>query len=941
MTADRPHDTPAGEGAASSDSPAPQGDAGHRAGDSLLETIARRTGVSPKITLHDGGDDDPTPIVDPRVREFQEQLRGSDRGKYQVLGEIARGGMGVVLRGHDNELGRDVAMKVVHGELAERGEVIERFVEEAQIGGQLQHPGIVPVYELGLMGDQRPYFTMKLIKGRTLAKMLARRKSPEEDRVRFLTIFEAVCQTMAYAHSKGVIHRDLKPANVMVGGFGEVQVVDWGLSKVLGGGGVADERAANQVHTIIATVRSGPGSDSLAGNVLGTPAYMAPEQARGEVEQLDERTDVFALGAILCELLTGAPPYGTDDPSVLQRAARADLTDARARIEASTAPADLKELCLACLTPAKQARPSGAEELAQGIHAHITRLETAAHEAQLAAAEGRLQAERSRRRFQVTLVAALALIGAGSGWWWLGEQRRERELELTSTFAGIEAEVMQRSREGAFEQAVDTARGGRRLVEAGEGGLELRRRAERLVLEAEEWLRKEEERAAEQARERRLFDFLTDVGMRQVVTGVAVTNEELDRRYTEAFRDFGLDLEAEDLGRRLTAVRDTDLGVRLASGFDAWARLLRRTDSAEPERIELLNGIGLDLDSDPLRTTVRLALVEHDRTRLIELAEELDVTRTAPETIVLLATSLADFFQFEEARELLVQGADQYPTSFVLNYEAGRALYRADRRSQFPDAHGKAIVYLRAALAIRPDLAGLHMLLGDVYRHRGDEVGAYLWGRKAYAMAPDHGWNLTVLAMDAVHLGLFEEAHDWFRRALAEYSSDSFATTMLSFCDWRMGNMSTENFLARSREHAEAGRDGGRISQAFAYLYELNQPQQALEVLEPLLPQGMPDDLYWLALARARAALGDGAGTLDALERGSRNFSLQQAPQVVQILLLIATTNRLRGDDASANLLARIARMLFTELTVGAENLWSQTATTDVFALDEKLATGR
>ena len=155
---------------------------------------------------------------------------------------------------------------------------------------------------------------MKLVKGRTLAALLAERPGPETDLPRFLSIFEQVCQTVAYAHARRVIHRDLKPANVMVGSFGEVQVMDWGLAKVLPEGGIADEaRAAGQwQETVIMTVRSGPagsGGESQAGSVLGTPAYMAPEQARGEIERVDERADVFGLGAILCEILTGRPPF--------------------------------------------------------------------------------------------------------------------------------------------------------------------------------------------------------------------------------------------------------------------------------------------------------------------------------------------------------------------------------------------------------------------------------------------------------------------------------------------------------------------------------------------------------------------------------------------------------------------------------------------------------
>ena len=173
------------------------------------------------------------PEPDETARTIESALPDRERRKYRLHSELARGGMGVVLRGHDRELGRDVAIKVLDPDLAEREEVRQRFVEEAQIGGQLQHPGIVPVYELGLMADERPWFAMKLVKGRTLAELLAERASTDAERGKLLSIFEDVCQTVAYAHSKSVIHRDLKPANVMVGAFGEVQVVDWGLAKVL------------------------------------------------------------------------------------------------------------------------------------------------------------------------------------------------------------------------------------------------------------------------------------------------------------------------------------------------------------------------------------------------------------------------------------------------------------------------------------------------------------------------------------------------------------------------------------------------------------------------------------------------------------------------------------------------------------------------------------
>src|SRR5262249_41776795 len=219
---------------------------------------------------------------------------GGQVGRYRVLGELGHGGMGTVLKGRDTDLGRDIAIKVLLETHQGRPALLGRFVEEAQIGGQLQHPGIVPVYELGTF-EQRPYFTMKLVKGQTLAKLLAEREAPGQDRPRFLKVFEQVCQAVGYAHSKGVIHRDLKPSNIMGGAFGEVKIMDWGLAKVLQKEKTTHtERPPQPVEaSVIRTQRSSDcsegstGSETQSGSVLGTPAYMPPEQAMGEVDRLD------------------------------------------------------------------------------------------------------------------------------------------------------------------------------------------------------------------------------------------------------------------------------------------------------------------------------------------------------------------------------------------------------------------------------------------------------------------------------------------------------------------------------------------------------------------------------------------------------------------------------------------------------------------------------
>jgi serine/threonine protein kinase len=219
-------------------------------------------------------------------------LPGAPPG-YELLPEIGRGGMGVVYRGRDTALSRDVAVKVLQDQYARTSLAARRFVDEAKITGQLQHPGIPPVHEVGVLPNGRPFLVMKLVKGRTLADIITEGR---ECRGSLVAAFEQVCQAVAYAHNHGVVHRDLKPANVMVGAFGEVQVMDWGLAKF------RSEKWAESAEATIASTFHDPRTEAdedlhtRAGSFLGTPAYMSPEQAIGAVDQIDERSDLFGLG---------------------------------------------------------------------------------------------------------------------------------------------------------------------------------------------------------------------------------------------------------------------------------------------------------------------------------------------------------------------------------------------------------------------------------------------------------------------------------------------------------------------------------------------------------------------------------------------------------------------------------------------------------------------
>jgi len=373
----------ADEGAAPSDPlPVPA------AGQSILPSIERRLGSEVRVALRSDGGGDGTESAE----------GGLLYGKYRLRGELGRGGVGVVLRGNDVDLGRDVAIKVLREEHQDRVDVLKRFVEEAQIGGQLQHPGVVPVYDLG-MSEGRPFFAMKLIRGKSLEQLLRERANPREQRRRFLGIFEQVCQTLAYAHARGVIHRDLKPGNVMVGTFGEVQVVDWGMGKVLDRPEPAAEVAAAvrsedaALEPDVSTVRSAStDAHSELGSMMGTPGYMPPEQARGAIHEIDERSDVFALGAILFEILGGTPPQVGAPMERLRMAWAWDSDAALARLAPFDVDADLLGLVGACLQKERDARPRSAQEVADRVAGWLSAVEERAQRAQVEAAEAKARA---------------------------------------------------------------------------------------------------------------------------------------------------------------------------------------------------------------------------------------------------------------------------------------------------------------------------------------------------------------------------------------------------------------------------------------------------------------------------------------------------------------------------------------------------------------------
>jgi serine/threonine protein kinase len=386
-------------------------------GQSILQSLEEMYGTVPHVALRDHHGEKFKPVVRPSSTEIPEQQL-SDR--IRIDGEIARGGMGAILKARDTDLGRDLAIKVLLDSHSDNSGIVQRFIEEAQIGGQLQHPGIIPLYELGRFADERPYFAMKLVQGETLSALLSERNDLDKDRPKLIGIFEQICQTIAYVHSRGVIHRDLKPANVMVGAFGEVQVMDWGLAKVLGAGGLADERKAQErrkENQSIKTVRSDGedlgslGSHTQAGSVMGTPAYMPPEQARGEIDKLDERADVFGLGAILCEILTGSPPYVGDSGREVYTQARKGATEkAISNLSSQHDDQELREIAIQCLSTDQAKRPRNAGEIADLVSNYLSSVQDRLRKTEIAKLEAQARAEEELRRRKLHYLIAIILV---------------------------------------------------------------------------------------------------------------------------------------------------------------------------------------------------------------------------------------------------------------------------------------------------------------------------------------------------------------------------------------------------------------------------------------------------------------------------------------------------------------------------------------------------
>jgi tetratricopeptide (TPR) repeat protein len=640
---------------------------------------------------------------------------------YELRDEVGRGGMGIVYRARDLSLDRDVAVKLLPDHYPAGSPTARRFLVEARITGQLQHPSVPAVYQVGCLPDGRPFLAMKLIKGRTLAAMLGQRPQPAVDRGELVAIFEHICQAVAYAHAHRVIHRDLKPGNVMVGKFGEVQVMDWGLAKILPeSGATADAENARKRFVDDGTVIRNPRAmaDTLAGSggetpqteagsVLGTPAYMAPEQAYG-ADWLDERCDVFGLGAILCELLTGAPPYiGRDGDEVYRRALTANQTDTHTWLNACGAEPELVALCRRCLAPEPADRPRDAGEVAEAVAAFRAAAEERARRAEL----DRVRAVElgKRRRVQAALVVAVALLacgGAAAGWW-LDRITAAQQAQLARNANALEAlagRCEEAVRYGDAERAaVILSEIDRRLPEG--GGEAVRERAERCRAD---------------------LAILRELDNIDIFRWTWSENRTPDPkvvafRWQTALTGYGVvpgAIPVEEAAQRLA---DSLVRERLLAALDQ----LLMTEPVAPVR-QVLRAA----DPDPYRDAVRDAVVARDLTRVGELAGRPDALTQPPG----FAAALGQHHKAippERARVVLEAALRSRPGDLVLLMALGTA-YPLNRH-EWAD---HSLRWFQAAVAAHPRNAAAHTNLACALRDKGDLDGSTASCREAIRLDP-------------------------------------------------------------------------------------------------------------------------------------------------------------------------------------------------------------
>ena len=649
----------------------------------------------------------PTPGSSPSPADPLEAVPPQIPG-YEVQAILGRGGMGVVYKARDLRLNRPVALKMLLAGSHSRPEEIERFLRGAEAKASLRHSNIVQVHDVGDL-DGRSYCIMEYVEGGNLAQKISGVPLPARHAAELLT---SLAEAVQAAHQGGIIHRDLKPANVLLTAEGTLKVTDFGLARRM----------------------DDPSGLTQSGATLGTPSYMAPEQAEGKTHAIGPAADIYALGAILYEMLTGRPPFqaATSSATLQQIISEDPVPPSRLN---SQVPRDLETICLKCLQKEPQRRYSSAAALAEDL-GRYRRGETIA-----ARPVGRLgrAARWVRRRptaaaLAVALVAstllALALVGV---WLWVNGQR-------TATRRAASEDIREATR---LERESDLA-GARAALERARG---------RLGTEGPgEWL----DRLDRVSRNLGLVARLDTIRLeRAIVVRGRFNRARSDRDYEEAFREAGLGHVHENPATVADRVKGSPVRGTLVAALDDWA-----VNTADERRRDWLLEVARIADPDPWRDRVRDPKTWKDRAMLVELARSAPVKDQSLQLLVALGERLQADRGDREAVAFLLRVQREHPDDFYANFMLGNALCVSGE-------NGDAVGFLRAAMALRPGAVVVSYSLADTLKRLGrtDEAIDYL--KQAIRIDPKHAWNHNALGIILRENGRLVEAIDQFQRGLA------------------------------------------------------------------------------------------------------------------------------------------------------------------------------
>jgi serine/threonine-protein kinase len=710
---------------------------------------------------------------------------------YTIEGVLGCGGMGVVYKARHLRLNRPVALKTIRAGAYARTDQLERFLREAEVVAGLRHANIVQVYEVGDTNGQ-PYFTMEFVEGGSLAAKLDGTPRSATEAASFLA---TVAEAIHVAHQSGIIHRDLKPSNILLTVDGTPKLSDFGLARRL------------------------EGSDglTLTGAPIGTPSYMAPEQAAGVKAVIGSATDVYALGAILYELLCGRPPFRSDTAAAtLQQVIRDELVPP-ARLNPRI-PRDLDTICLQCLHKDPQRRYAAAAELAADLHRFQRGEPIRAR--RVSAIERAVKWTRRNRSLAASFVIAALLLVVLTAW---------------GIRVAVDRTVLARTVEDDLRQAADdehqqkwleaqTAIERARVRLGGNGPADLRRRMDGL------------------ARELLLVAFLDKTRESRVDFD---TMEKADARacaaYEKAFCDAGYATGQEDPEAVATRIRASGIAPVLLIALDDWAL-------CDENRRNWLIDVARRVDPEPSSRRIRDPLLMKDLRAVEEFFRTAPLKKVSPPLLFSMKPQAQQIYGSEVP--LLVRVRRAHPQDFWANFELALAMQLEKQNL------AEVIGYYQAAIVLRPQVARAHCNLALALLEAGQRESALLEVREAARLEPDSAPDRHNLGIVLIELGRFDEAAKEFHRAIELDPDNAAWFASLGIC------------LARQNKHREAVelyRKAIALDPTYfnahyslrAELIELGQMNDACKAWRRSLELDPSSPLYWDGYAELCLYLGD------------------------------------------------------------------------------------